>query len=538
MTAIAIGQGLTFPRQQGGGGSSGDPDRFMFFASRTRMVSGYAVDTTSINLTYFASKLKYGSASYKCRTLMAHFSGFAMNEGLGPQETIVPGNDVVIDGADLIVRGVTYPADFSGNPIATIVSGSKGAWCSWPTFTGDLNPEEDFQIITRWHVASVGQKFVGPSRIQKHRGEKYWAAADASALAALIAADAPTTTAVDAFYCVAPGNQTNSQLICYGPDILLAKGDWNGRPVVLSPGDSIGYGRQEISGSADSRGNLGWESKWLDNPGGIGRIPHMIIGCPSAQSARELATSAFLRWDILDDIKAFNNGKYPFTVVLNQMGTNDSNVTISTWKARMTGLISRIKTRLGAGMKVIQCTIPPQNSLVTGNLGFDASGFTVAAIWTNAGGRGSINSDIRTNNAFGHDGFIDIDAAWIDPANTDKFMNASGIGQIGTMVSYTPGDGGSVLSSGVISGYVPKPGDALLVEYQPATYGARLVQTVTDNGDNTYTCGFTANSTTVFQANAKIYWAISPEGIHPHPAYVDNWLVPRLPQSEKVKLVP
>ncbi|TCS05363.1 hypothetical protein [Rhizobium sp. BK418] len=512
-----------------------DPDRYMFFASRgSRMPSGYAVDTTSIGLTYFASRLKFGNAPYRTKAPRFHFTGFAMNEGFGPQETIVAGNDVVIDGVDLIVKGVTYLSDFSGTPGVTIASGAKGAFCDFPTFTGELDPLEDFLVITRWHIASVGQKFIGPARIQKHRGEKYWAAADASTLAALIAADAPTTAVLDNFYAVAPGNQTNSQLICYGPDLMLAKGGWDGRPVVLGTGDSIGYGRQEVSASADLRGNLGWESKWLDLDGGPGRIPHLFIGCPSAQSARELATSALLRWDILDDIKAFNGGKYPFTIVINQMGTNDANTTTATWKSRLVSLISRIKTRLGADMKVIQCTIPPQNGSTAAYS--TAAAITVSApVWTT--GRASINDDIRTNNGFGHDGYLDIDQAWADyPANPDKFRAAVDIGQIGTLLSVTPGDGSTTHPTGTAD-FQAKIGDSLLIEYQSGLYANRVVIDVSANGNGTCFVTFANTYNTAFQANAKTYWAVSPEGIHPQPGYIDHWIVPRLAQADKGKLV-
>ncbi|QWW70109.1 hypothetical protein [Rhizobium sp. WYJ-E13] len=530
MLGLSLGLSLGTSTNTSNSGGGVEPNRYMFFASRTRMPSGFLMPAAS-GLNYFASKLKFGNAPYKTRGFRFHFSGFALNEGFGPQETILPGNDVVIDGVDLVIGGAAYPAVFSGSPGVTIASGTKGAWCDFPTAPA-LDAEADFIVITRWHV-NAGQNFVGPYRIQKHRGEKFWAAADPSALQALVGADAPVTPSLDVFYAVPPGNQTNSQQICYGPDMMVAKGEWDGRPVVLGTTDSIGYGRQEVSATADIRGNLGWESKWLDADGGLGRIPHMIIGCPSAQSARELTTSAFLRWDILDDIKAFNGGKYPFTVVLNQMGTNDNNTTTSTWKSRMTGLISRIKARLGIDMKVIQCTIPPQNSSSTAFA--TSAGITVnAATWIT--GRNSINGDIRSNNGFGHDGYVDVDQAWTDyPANPDKFRAAVDLGQFGTMLSYTPGDSVSVHPSGILNAEV-KVGDVILVEYQPGLYANRVVFDVTNLGDGTYFVTFANTYNTAFQANAVIYWAITPEGVHPHPGYIDHWIVPRLSQSEKARL--
>jgi hypothetical protein len=516
----------------------GDDNRYMFFASRTQSPSGYPVDTTSLALTYFASKLKFGNAPYATREFWLHYSGFCMQEGLGPEETNLPGNDAVIDGVILTVDGIDYSGDFSGSAGTTITSGSKGAWCSFPSFLGDCTPDSDFIVTTKWHVGAVGQKFVANYRIQRHRGEKYWAAADGSALSALIAANGASTPVVDSerYYNIAPGNQTNSQLPCWGPDFMVAKG-WDGRPVVLGTGDSIGYGRQAVSASADARGNMGWFHKFFDKDDPTyGRIPHYFIGNPSANSTRELNANSLKRWDILDDIKAMNGGdKYPFTIVVNQMGTNDANAVISTWKSNIVSLINKIRTRLGAGTKIIQCTIPPQNNpLTAGNLGFTADGFSIkASTWTT--GLDSINSDIRNNAGFNHNGYIDVNTAWVDPANPDRFMNAQGMGQVGTLISSIPGDGTSTHPTAVIS-WEPDYGEGLLIEYTANTYAARQIIDFSPVGDGTYNATFTNTYTTVVQSDAKAWRGISNEGIHPWDSYVDYWVLPRLSQSNKALL--
>lgn len=512
-----------------------DSDRYMFFATRARLPSGYAIDTTSIALTYFASKLKFGNASYKTRNFRFHYAGFAMTEGgTAPQETVLPGNDVVIDSVSLVIGGIPYPGTFSGSAGTTITSGSKGAWCDFLT-APTLDAEADFFVVTKWHVASVGQKFIGGYRIQKHRGEKYWAASDSAGIDALIAADGTSTSAVDTFYNVLPGNQTNSQLIAYGPDFMVAKGDWDGRPVALCAVDSIGYGRNEVSATADVRGNFGWLTKWLDIAGGsTGRVPYFIIGDPGSAAARELGTSATLRWDILDDIKAFNNSKYPHTVVINGNIRNDNSSVASTWKSAVTTFISTLRTRLGASTKVIQITTPPTNSTTAGYSTQAAISISTAGTWqTN---RNSVNSDIRTNNGFNHNGYIDLDVAWCDPTVTDKFRAATDIGTIGNLTNYVVGDGASVLATGTVN-YPVKVGDAILAEFQTGTYGGRVVQSVdADNGNGTFNVTFTTNSATAFQTTSPLYWSVSTDGIHPSHGYIDNWIVPRIPQSDKSKL--
>jgi hypothetical protein len=63
-------------------------------------------------------------------------------------------------------------------------------------------------------------------------------------------------------------------------------------------------------------------------------VPHFKTGVPAAAAARELTTNALKRFDALDEIKTLNGGATPFTVVVNQMGQNDTNVTLSAWRAR------------------------------------------------------------------------------------------------------------------------------------------------------------------------------------------------------------
>ncbi|MBY4607924.1 hypothetical protein K6M90_09690 [Rhizobium sp. 9T] len=356
----AISLALANPLLSGTGSSAGDPDRYMFFATRNRMPSGGIV-TAAAGTNYVCSKIVVGTPQYKTRTFRFHLSGFASTEGgNSPQETVVtgtigaPGNSVIADAMFIRVAGIFYQCSFAGSNTVTVADQTNGAWTDELTIP-DVAPEGEIEIWLFYHTA-VGDKIWPVYRIQKHRGERVWGASDHATLLAF--KDTPladSTAALDVSY----GQQAQPQY--WGADFMVAKGDWDGRPVALGFVDSIGEARQEYSSAADSRGNLGWFRRWLDKDGGAGRIPHCLIGMPGAGSVREYTGSgssiATRRRDIVREIKTFNGNKLPFTVIANQMGQNDTSTSYSTWfNTNYRGLVGRLRTEY-AGIRIV--AFPP-----------------------------------------------------------------------------------------------------------------------------------------------------------------------------------
>ncbi|MDK4726459.1 hypothetical protein [Rhizobium phaseoli] len=362
----AISLALANPLLSGTGGNAGDPDRYMFFATRNRMPSGGIV-TAAAGTNYVCTKIVVGTPSYKTRTFRFHLSGFASTEGgNSPQETVVtgtigaPGNSVIADAMFIRVAGVFYQCSFGGLSTVTVADQTNGAWTDELTIP-DVAPESEIEIWLFYHTA-VGDKIWPVYRIQKHRGERVWGAGDLDTLLAF--KDTPladSTAALDVSY----GQQAQPQY--WGADFMVARGDWDGRPVALGFVDSIGEARQEYSSAADSRGNLGWLRRWLDKDGGAGRIPHCLIGMPGAGSVREYTGSgssiATRRRDVVREIKAFNGNKLPFTVIANQMGQNDTSTSYSTWfNTNYRGLVGRLRTEY-AGVRIV--AFPPLGRTVT-----------------------------------------------------------------------------------------------------------------------------------------------------------------------------
>lgn len=384
----AISLALANPLLSGTGGNAGDPDRYMFFATRNRMPSGGIV-TAAAGTNYVCSKIVVCTPQYKTRTFRFHLSGFASTEGgNSPQETIVtgtigaPGNSVIADAMFIRVAGIFYQCTFAGANTVTVADQTNGAWTDELTIA-DVAPESEIEIWLFYHTA-VGDKIWPVYRIQKHRGERVWGASDLDTLLAF--KDTPladSTAALDTSY----GLQAQPQY--WGADFMVAKGDWDGRPVALGFVDSIGEARQEYSSTADSRGNLGWFRRWLDKDGGAGRIPHCLIGMPGAGSVREYTGSgssiATRRRDIIREIKAFNGNKLPFTVIANQMGQNDTSTSYSTWfNTNYRSLVNRIRAEY-AGVKIV--AFPPLGrTTVTKSATLTSVGTTVTATHSTATG--------------------------------------------------------------------------------------------------------------------------------------------------------
>ncbi|MBY5447322.1 hypothetical protein HFO93_28500 [Rhizobium leguminosarum] len=362
----AISLALANPMLSGGGGAGGDPDRYMFFATRNRMPSGNIV-TAASGTNYVCSKIVVNTPQYKTRTFRFHLSGFASTEGgNSPQETVVtgtigtPGNAVVADAMFIRAAGVFYQCTFAGLNTVIVADQTNGAWTDELTIP-DVAPESEIEIWLFYHTA-VGEKIWPVYRIQKHRGERVWGAGDLATLLAF--KDTPladSTAALDSNYA------TVTQPQYYGPDFMVAKGDWDGRPVALAVVDSLGEARQQFSAAADARGNLGWFRRWLDRDGGIGRIPHLMIGMPGNGSVRELtgtgAAIATRRWAILDEITAFNNNQKPFTVIANQMGQNDTAATYTQFfNTNYRSLVTRLRARY-PGVKIV--ALPPLGRTVS-----------------------------------------------------------------------------------------------------------------------------------------------------------------------------
>ncbi|MBY5337134.1 hypothetical protein HFO99_25025 [Rhizobium leguminosarum] len=514
-----------------------DASRYMPAATGTRWPAGFT-QTYAAGLNYQCSKLFFGSPDYPTNDFLIPFTGFGLTEGgTAPQETVNPNANIEIDEVFFIhPDGTEYPVLFGGLAAATVTA-ATGIVYGQVTLSAPLPAWSIFGIRTVWH-GSVGNSYIGGYRCQRHRGEKYWAATDLASVQALAAANAASTPDrdPDAFYNTA-GNVSNSQPLAYGPAMVLAKG-WDGRPVPLVLADSL-VERQELAASADARRNMGIWRRWLDQRDPVwGSCIPLVMGVPGSKSVQELATSATLRWNMIDAIATtYNGGKPIWTFVLDQSGRNDNNATASTWSNAKFGLVDRVKTRYGAGTHVVGITLMP--TFASTDAGRTVAGFAVATLWNPVTGTlATVNNSIKASARYA--GVIDMVPAFMSDADPTKGPAAE-LFPLGNVVGH-PGnqDGVTTWDTMTLPAAVPL-GSRIIFEYQPGLWTSRTLIGRADNGDGTADYKVSEIFATNVQDNATLlaHGMNLDTSSYVHPVLHGVLrTVSRIPQSEKLKFYP
>lgn len=504
----------------------------MFGVTRIRNNSGslvVAASGTERKLSVF----NYGLPAYRTNGYRVHYSGFASSEGgLSPQETILPGNDMVIEGVwaivgasivnGAVVGGTRHRLTFSGQNNVTIASAATGSWTDEITFPANLAEEGNLIIATLYSTA-VGQNQIPNARIQKHRGERIFGASDSAALIAqLDNLAAPSTSTLDVSY----GTQSQPQF--YGPDMIVQRAAVARNDVVLAVVDSIGESRQEFSVSADARGNLGWLRRWLDQDDSAqGRRPHFIMGDPGSSSARELNTSATKRWDALDQVTIFNGGVLPFSIACDQLGQNDLQTTFDpTMKNVYNGFLDRFAARY-PGKSMIATGVLPRTSSTdfyatranqtpaTGNI-YPTGNKWLLEDWKVAGAGGRLAGYISTN------------PYWYDATYPGTWPPAPT-----TTLAANVGTDGVATYNQIVVTDAPELGD--LLRWGAAYAGVGVAVEISGSGPYTVTLDRSTNAI-VAASGSSVIRPPSPEGVHPY-THAIKALVAAVPQSEKSKLV-
>ena len=516
-----------------------DPDRYMPAATRTRWPTGATATpwTFPAGLNYQCTKLFFGSPDYPTNDFLIPFVGFALTEGgNAPQETQSPNADTVIDEAFFVMpNGTEYPILFGGLVSATVTA-ATGIVYGQVILPVALPAWSIFGVRTVYHGAEGAQR-CGSYRIQRHRGEKYWGAADLASVQALAAANGASTAALDpdSLYNTI-GNATNSQIQAYGPALVLAKG-WDGRPVPLVVGDSL-IERQEIAASADERGNMGMIRRWLDQRDQVwGSTVPLVMGVPGEHNEFELATNATRRWVMIDAIKTtFNGGKDIWTFCLDQGGRNDNNTTLSLWQSRKFGLDDRIIARY-PGAHMVGMTILPTMA------GSSDSGRTVAgysatsALWNPVTGTlASMNASIIASSRFAKT--IDIVPAFMSDSDPTK-GSAAELTPLGNVIGHPGNQDGVTTWDTMRLPNTTKLGARIMFEYQPGLWTSRTLVDRTDLGDGTANYRVAEVLATNVQDNAALLGHAYTAADFVHPAlYGVLRFVSRLPQSHKAKFYP
>ncbi|MGO7308750.1 SGNH/GDSL hydrolase family protein [Rhizobium ruizarguesonis] len=514
-----------------------DPARYMPAATRTRWPTGSTTNPWlyTAGLNYHCSKLFFGSPDYPTNDFLVPFVGFALTEGgNAPQETQSPATDMLIDEAFFVhPDGTEYPILFNGSAAATVTA-ATGIVYGQITLPAALPAWSIFGIRTVYH-GNVGDAYCAAYRCQRHRGEKFWAAADLAAIRALATTNGPSSPEMDPdnLYNIL-GNATNSQKCAYGPALVLAKG-WDGRPVPLVVGDSL-IERQEIAASADVRGNMGMWRRWFDQRDrDYGSYIPLVMGVPGEHNEYELATNSTKRWVMIDYIRdTYNNGKDIWTCVADVGGRNDTNATTSLWQSRKFGLDDRILARY-PGAHMVGATILPTMA-GSADAGRTVAGFSATtATWNPVTGQlATVNASILSSTKFAKT--IDIVPAYMSDTDPTKAAAAE-LFPLGNVVGH-PGNQDGVTNWNTIR--LPSTvllGARVMFEYQPGLWTSRTLVDKTDLGDGTADFRVAEVLATNVQDNATLLGHAFTVSDYIHPAlYAVLRFVKRLSQTHKEKL--
>ncbi|MBY5331609.1 hypothetical protein [Rhizobium leguminosarum] len=527
---LALGTGLGFPFTNAMADRHPDwvpdPTRYMPFSMGWRWPAGFVM-VAGTGLGAVGGILAFPTGPWDVTSPRFHFSGWACTEGgNAPQETVYPTAAFDI-GCDISNDRINWvPFDFGSSASFNMPAQNQGTWA-----TADITlPKDSIFYLRPKLLIAEGQSYIGNYRIQKHRNEKMWGATDWTALQALMNADAPNTAALDQFYNTV-GNASNSQLLLYGPDLMVGLG-WDGRPIPVILNDSL-VERQEIAASADTRRNLGLWRRWLDEPDlKQGRLVGLFMGVPGSKAANELtgsgASIATRRWAIIDEVKALNGGKNCWTGIATvEDGSNDNSTNLTTWQTAIYSLTSTRFLGRYPGTKMLAIPIPGRTSVGT-SLNFQTvSGQTISTPWST--NLDTINDALRAGGGGRFGDYLDVYAFTMDPANHGKFKGAESF-PIGNVSGATTSSAAAKVTQPIL------PGARVNFETVPgSTYTTQIVLTCAPDGGGLYDIVLQANMT--LPDGAAVFGRTTEEGTH-LALYGIMDVLSRWPQSEKAKFYP
>lgn len=301
----------------GGATATGDPNRLMF--ASTRLTPPMRSQVPAAGQESRLSSPHFFTPEYTLTELRLVMQNFWLDPSGGSTPEQDTGNVLSISGQALVVADQVYPVTYNGGASSVDIA-DGGSVISDPILV-NVPPLTKCYVRTIDTVAPGQTRPAGMDRINgivnpNKEGLEY-----ASDPATLL----PKLTS--------GGINTNLSGYIYGPSYVIAKGAWDGRPVVLIHGDSMMSPGNDTAPWADQYGCFGWGARGLyDATSGAQRLPHANLALygsrPSNRSAR--SANGYLRTaQQFDAIKAINGGKLPFTAILSEHINNDASAGIT-----------------------------------------------------------------------------------------------------------------------------------------------------------------------------------------------------------------
>lgn len=459
----------------------------MLFNTRARIES--SPNTTPPNLSV-VTRVMINTPTWQPKNPKLYFPcWYGDNTGAYPIEK-TPSGDCTIDGATLEYPANTFTTiTFGGSNSVTIPAGS-GIWSDAVPVTLPANSSAIW-VRSSWTVPN-GSTMFGNYNMMPGNGEgaSYAAAAQTALL---------TST----------NFSTSSTSQVPGPSLFAAQG-WNGTPVVIATGDSIGEGQTENEHAAgNTRGDFGYVMRGLDDAVGSARMAAANIAIPGADCGHDANAAAGYygrRLAMLADLP-----NIPFTTILSEHGTNDSAVAdMKTWWTFLKS--SFPNTRL------VQTTIPPHTTTAAQTL-FDSNAAQTpfsASYTYPSGSVWVLNAALMagTYNSY-VDGVIDInpyasgnaagayDRWYVPPFTTTLATALSATGQVSITTNAAPNVSDSLVIDSGTSSVDGDGGNGL------------IVSAVSGSGPYTVTLGNGGGTNVTHSNGAGITESCTHDGLHP-----------------------
>lgn len=433
---------------------------------------------------------------------------------------------VTIRGAKMQIGSAagSYPFSFgTGASVGGTVPNTAGAAYLWSNPNGmTLGPNTRVEVWTNtsWTVG-LANSIAGTFTMHPANGE-------------LVNFSA---TPIDGVYAgtTKPGTNYTAVTQGYGPSAFACQGS-NGNPVVYLMADSLGTASGETYTTGDVLGNSGLIPRLLDGANSTG-TPSGVRYAWAKASVPGSANSEINTVGTIANLGAFmnnvpgNNGLPPFSVLFNEMGTNDSGTNTQTVWQNIISTSIGVYRSVFPGVRVLQSGWPPRQ--ICSNTYYCSAGDTPTA-----GGTDFPAVSIAVQNTIATGGLTNNPDAFF--AIDYLYSNSRGAGTVGTWcltcyqgaLSWTLAGnvniGGATLTiTATTSNPLPLPGSGIVIDPNTANAEEMGVVSILQNVGPTYTLTLEtyANAAWSFvhahTAGATIAGTNTLEGIHPG-SYADQ----------------
>lgn len=474
-----------------------DASSYSFAANRLSFPNGVLTATSAQRAGL--GHLYQVSPPYAVSSLRLLFANFYLDPSGAANPERCPGNPKTVDFATVFVGATAYPVTFGG-ATSTRIGDCEFIWSDpLRDASGALVtlPAGTLYYIRSSQSVAVGEKLTFSatyginSRISnatlgdgvEYTGNVQTAKRTSGTVAAFLNGSAPI-----------------------GPSMAIGTG-WNGSPVFLVVGDSIGAGQSDADYQTAARGLVGYLPRALDDSGFSTRLNFANLAAPGTRPGDQASIGQGQFQLRMRALRSVPNR--PFNRVFSEMGQNGLNANLPQWQAEMKDWwqfwrlacpncpIYQTTYLPHAGQSNNQFWADQASQVSTGTIDGYPSGARWQAInWLKAG------ADIP-----GYVTVLDVTPAFQDPANPQNWKSLPGSW---TLSAAIPAATGTLTVAG---GVAPASGDWYVFEPGTANAETRQVSRVTGTGPWTLT--LIANTAKPHGAGTSVLAAATGDGTHP-----------------------